>query len=411
MTSKLSGNRGEWSELYALCILLGEGKLHHADTDLSVNESQHVEILSILRKESNDRELEYRIEKEAGAIEVYLNGRLYRTVPQSEFSDTASTMLEILRGRKGHAFSIPELDTFIDAIGITKLKPSDKDKPDITVQIFDPRTAAEFTMNYSVKSFLGSSPSLVNASALTYFYYELVGFDESAYIQVSSLPRREVKKRVLLCNKLASDIRYAHLSKEAETFHNNLLQVHPYAESTLGYMLLDSNFVRGKHSRDILTKLTADNPMHYESPNLYEVAYRDYLWAAFFGMVPSIPWFGRDSVDGYLLIDKNGRALSYLVVKKNSFSDHLLDASHFDTPSTDPKRATCDTGFVFEENGKYYLTLCLQIKYTNRIDRSKDAGFRYAVTALPREEDGSILPSCEEEPEIAESSSRFTIIS
>ena len=32
--SNLSGNKGEWSEVYAFLKLLGEGKLYGADSDL-----------------------------------------------------------------------------------------------------------------------------------------------------------------------------------------------------------------------------------------------------------------------------------------------------------------------------------------------------------------------------------------
>lgn len=411
MTS-FSGNRGEWAELYALCKLLGDGCLYNADANLEKNEAQRAEIEAIIRQEDEDRKLEYRIEREEGQVLVLLNGCLLRTLPRSLFAETAVLMLRILRNRKGRAFEIPEIEGFVDAIGIAKLKPSGTEKPDMIVEIFDPRTSSRYTTSYSIKSFIGAKPSLVNSSALTYFFYELVGFDDEDFDEVSKIPANKVKRRVKACRELASDVRFAHLSPDAGVFHENLMRVHPYAEATLGYLVLESYAVRGKHSLDVLANVMRENPMGYDSPSMYEDAYREYLWAAFFGMVPSKPWGRRDSVDGYLLINEEGTPLSYLVVKRNAFGDHLLEATSFDTPSTSPGRPTCDTGTVFYENGSYYLALNLQIKYSGKLTPQKRNSFSYEVVALsqgPTLDETSEGDSSRESPS-ERSFSRFRII-
>lgn len=390
---RFSGNKGEWGELYALCKLLGDGRLYNADADLSKNESQNVEIRAIHRPESEDRTLEYRVDADDRLIRVFLNGQLLRTLPQQLFIDTSKNMLEILRNRKGAAFEIPELDEFIDAIGVTRLKPSGTEKPDIFVDIFDSRTASEYTVSYSIKSFIGAKPSLVNSSALTYFFYELIGFTDEDYEAAIQIPAKKVKQRVKICRELADEVRYSHLSPGATTFHENLMRVHPYAEAVLGSLVLESYAVRGKHSADVLANVTTSNPLHYENPHFYEDAYREYLWAAFFGMHPSKPWDRRDSVDGFLLITSAGEALSYLVAKRNTFSDHLLEASSFDTPSTAADRPTCDTGAIFQQDGKYYLALNLQIKYQGKLKLSQKQEIRFGTIDLSQE--ASMSASCE----------------
>ena len=47
----ITGNKGEWSELYALCRLLGEGKVHAGDADLNKLDLYYP-ILNIIREES-----------------------------------------------------------------------------------------------------------------------------------------------------------------------------------------------------------------------------------------------------------------------------------------------------------------------------------------------------------------------
>ena len=58
----LKGNKGEWSELYVLFKLLGEGKIYSGDGLLNRLESFYP-VLNILRDEL-DRHLEYLIDRD-----------------------------------------------------------------------------------------------------------------------------------------------------------------------------------------------------------------------------------------------------------------------------------------------------------------------------------------------------------
>lgn len=59
----LTGNKGEWSEIYALFRLLGEGKVHAGDGNLNKIENLFYPILSVLRNEKNHN-YEYNIQDE-----------------------------------------------------------------------------------------------------------------------------------------------------------------------------------------------------------------------------------------------------------------------------------------------------------------------------------------------------------
>ena len=50
----IKGNKGEWSEVYALFKLLSEGKLYAGDKDLNKIPNLIYPIISILRQESQD---------------------------------------------------------------------------------------------------------------------------------------------------------------------------------------------------------------------------------------------------------------------------------------------------------------------------------------------------------------------
>mgnify|MGYP000346486266 CR=1 FL=1 len=61
---KLSGNKGEWSELYVLLKLLSTGELYAADEKLQKIKDVYYPILKIIRQEDENKHLEYVIVSE-----------------------------------------------------------------------------------------------------------------------------------------------------------------------------------------------------------------------------------------------------------------------------------------------------------------------------------------------------------
>ncbi|RYG16203.1 MAG: HpaII family restriction endonuclease, partial [Chitinophagaceae bacterium] len=49
----VSGNKGEWSEIYVLLKLIAEQKVHLGDENLNIISGQAYKIISILRHENN----------------------------------------------------------------------------------------------------------------------------------------------------------------------------------------------------------------------------------------------------------------------------------------------------------------------------------------------------------------------
>lgn len=63
----MTGNIGEWSELYTLFKLLADGKLYAADADTNKIPSIYYDVLKVLRAEKNIN-LEYSREAEIKVI-------------------------------------------------------------------------------------------------------------------------------------------------------------------------------------------------------------------------------------------------------------------------------------------------------------------------------------------------------
>ena len=61
---RLTGNKGEWSELYALLHLLAQGKLYAADENVRKIDHTFFPIIKILRDEQADTHYEYHLSSE-----------------------------------------------------------------------------------------------------------------------------------------------------------------------------------------------------------------------------------------------------------------------------------------------------------------------------------------------------------
>ena len=86
---KLSGNKGEWSELYVLLKLLSTGELYAADEKLKKLKDVYYPILKIIRQEDEGRHLEYVIISEEHDIEVHWNAEMVRSITQQEMAKRA----------------------------------------------------------------------------------------------------------------------------------------------------------------------------------------------------------------------------------------------------------------------------------------------------------------------------------
>ena len=76
----LTGNKGEWSELYVLLKLLGDGRIHAADDNLKKIEKIYFPILKIIRDKT-----EYKIENDS-KVQIFINDKLVKELPIREFT-------------------------------------------------------------------------------------------------------------------------------------------------------------------------------------------------------------------------------------------------------------------------------------------------------------------------------------
>ena len=90
----LTGNKGEWSEIYTLFKLLGEGKLFSGDANLKKIETLFYPIIKIIREEAGGS-FEYELN---GDLVIVSGGKDPLRIPIIKFSEQAANLFAIIKG-------------------------------------------------------------------------------------------------------------------------------------------------------------------------------------------------------------------------------------------------------------------------------------------------------------------------
>ena len=102
----IKGNKGEWSEIYALFKLLGDKQLYSGDENLEKIQNAIYPIVKILCSELNG-EYEYSIQDDIVFISA---SKEQLRIPITRFQEQANLLLLEIKSKKSAAFSIPEIE-------------------------------------------------------------------------------------------------------------------------------------------------------------------------------------------------------------------------------------------------------------------------------------------------------------
>lgn len=184
----ITGNKGEWSEIYTLFKLLGDKQLFLGDKDIEKLEGIVYPIIRVLRTENN-RGFEYSIQDE---VIIISDGEEVFKVAISEFKVKAKLLLNKIKENKERTFSIPEIEEFMTSISCLSLKAGSTAKTDITIVVHDQRTNQKPSLGFSIKSQLGSPSTLLNAGKTTNFIFKIsnMKLNESNIKKINSIDSR-----------------------------------------------------------------------------------------------------------------------------------------------------------------------------------------------------------------------------
>ncbi|MCC8073193.1 MAG: HpaII family restriction endonuclease [Clostridiales bacterium] len=357
----MTGNKGEWSELYTLFKLAADGKLYAADADTHKIENIYYDILKIIRNQKDDnwqyiRNGNIKIVSESTGDEIAI-------IPIAEFQKNAELLLSSIKGvtSKDGSFEVPVIENFISKIKCSTTKAKSTDKADITLVVHDFKTGIEPTLGFSIKSQLGSPSTLLNASAATNFIYELKGHVLSDEEKDTFHRFRLFKDKFNYLDSIATGIEFIKL--DSDVFNSNLTLVDTQMPNIIAYML--ENFYRGKANK--VTELTelciAENVCNVDENNkavFYPYKIKELMTDIALGMMPASHWNGNyEATGGYIIVKEDGDVLCYHIYNRNEFREYLYSNTRFETPS----KTKHHFGIIEETDGKQILKLNLQIRF------------------------------------------------
>lgn len=356
----ISGNKGEWSEIYTLFRLLGEGVVHAGDADMNKLDLYYP-IINIIREES--KKYEYHPDIDQHIVVIDEDGNEYSRISMNRFVEESKNLLEEIKSANDRSFTVPSSEAFMSEIGCTRLKAPSTDKADIHIVIHDLRTNMTPLLGFSIKSQLGSASTLLNPGVTTNFIYKVGGnnLSDEEVMEINSISEHLSRMQAILDK--GCTLRYYDM--DHNTFKNNLL----FLDCCMPQFVADCLLVASMPNSSALVKDAVDviaknNPLNFKGKNVsafYEHKMKVLLLDAALGMTPAKEWNGRyDANGGYLVVRRDGDIVCYHFYNRNEVEDYLYNNTRLDRAS----RQRYGFGSLYRGvDGDVYIKLNLQIRF------------------------------------------------
>lgn len=356
----ITGNKGEWSEVYTLLKVISDKQLFAGDCNLNKIETLIFPIIKVLRDETNGT-FEFSYDND---LVIVKNGEEEIRISVLEFQKQAHFLLTKLKGKTNATFSIPEIESFINSFNSHSLKAKSSVKSDIRIVIHDQRTGTNPKLGFSIKSQLGGASTLLNAGKTTNFIFKIenLTLTQNQIAEINAIETRsKIKDRIEKIKEFGGSLEFQ--KTESSVFENNLVLI----DSALPKIIAESLklFFTTSFSTtiELTNQISTSNPLEYNLETnhpFYSYKIKRFLTDIALGMMPSKVWTGElDATGGYLVVKENGEVLCYHIYNRNEFEDYLYSNTKLETASS----TRHEFGKVYEENNQLYFKLNLQIRF------------------------------------------------
>jgi len=354
----IKGNKGEWSEIYALYKILGDKSLHPGNEKIEQIQQVVYPVVSVLRMES-DGLFEYSIDQDI--VIISSNQVELLRIPVSEFAQQAQNLFTIIKASQ-NSFAIPEIEEFMAKVHCKALKADSSTKTDITIVVHDEKTNQTPVLGFSIKSQLGSPSTLLNAGRTTNFKYRVSPGILPYVKDINAIATRsKIKDRISKITEHNGTLKF--ICTEKTVFSNNLILIDsalPQILAEIVYMFFSSNLSRVS---DLVQAVEESNPLNYDvSSNhpFYSYKIKKLLTDAALGMMPAKVWTGNyDATGGFLIVKEDGDVLCYHIYNRNEFEDYLFANTKLETASSSKHHF----GTVYQDGDQLFMSLNLQIRF------------------------------------------------
>lgn len=346
-------NKGEWSELYAICKMLYDQMIDVCDKDLNPT-SQKIKILKLLMRSILGNS-EYDVDGKAnGDVAILYNGKLVKSANLSK--DIILSILNETVAGKGASFNVASGELAMDELMLEDFKATSYEKSDIETYSIMPHEEIARQVGFSIKSQIGNPATLLNASEATNFIYKVEGFtgDVDEVNAISS--RSKIKDRIQYIFGHNGEFVFHGMTNQ--TFQQNLEMTDTNLPEIISGLLMV--FFVGSGTRTVKDLIDAYTGFFNDkSPELVFKKVKDFLSNVTLGMIPTREWDGLELGGGCIFVKDDGNLVCFTLYDMDEFKDYLVNNTRFETASTTRHKF----GTLYRQGDDLFFNLNLDVRF------------------------------------------------
>lgn len=357
---KETKNKGEWTELLVFVKLLTEQKLHLSDKELNPKDA----FFNIKKVTTQNLDLDFFIIDKSTIQLKDKNSEKTKKIKISEILNKSileKLTIAVINGKR--TFTIPTFDLIQKTLEFDTIKGGTSyQKADIQLDISNKEINSK-NEGFGIKSYLGSKPTLLNASGNTNFIFEIKGVDCSKMDEINAIDTKtKLKDRIHFIEAIGGSLNF--IGAEKETMEYNLKMADSLMPNIVGELLMSFYSKRISKIIDIVDEIDTNGELNskinYGDKKSLEVKIKKLLIDILLGFFAGTKWNGEYISNGTIVMKKTGDMVGFHIIDLQSLKDYLFENIKLDTPSTTRHRF----GKIYKEkNGKLYFKLNLQLRF------------------------------------------------
>ncbi|MEA5461263.1 HpaII family restriction endonuclease [Arcicella sp. LKC2W] len=360
ITMKKTKNKGEWTELLVFIKLLLEQRVFLSDEKLNPT----INFFDIKKVTTQNLDLEFFIINQS---EIEIRNKKNGETKLINIDQIINRQIlgDIVNKIKlGEAtFELPDFEVIQNTLGFSVIKGGNSNqKADITLDI-DNLLLAKENEGFGIKSYLGSKPTLLNASGNTNFIFEVIGLDKNKVDEINKIDTKtKLKDRIELIEAYGGVFHYQ--GPEKDTMNYNLKMVDSLMPLIIGKILLAfykkriasiAQIIDDIHNEGILM-----SEIQYEDKQYLEHKIKKFLIDILLGFFAGSKWNGVYDANGTIIVKSTGDFVAFHIVDLESLKNYLFHKIKLDTPSTTRHRFG---KLILEKDNRIYFKLNLQLRF------------------------------------------------
>jgi DNA (cytosine-5)-methyltransferase 1 len=350
-------NKGEWTELYSFIKIINDKKLFMADKNLIANKDNYLTVTKV-----STLNIEQSCYLKSGDKVIVRNENIgeEKQILVSEFLNNNLLKKLVASIKQGRGtFNISEFDILQDKLGITIIKGGKSNqKSDIILDI-ENSSFNKKNEGFGIKSYLGSKPTLLNASGNTNFIFKVKNLSAKYLDEINT--RTKLKDRIEQIYKLGGELEFFKIERGSMKY--NLELIDSNMPEIISKMLIEffvnrTSSIKKNIQKIILAKnLKTSNSEDFKS---LEIKIKRLLVAILLGFFAGKKWNGHYNAKGMIVVKNDGEQVAFHIIEQEVLEDYLFENIKFDTPSTTRHRYG---SLILENDKKMYFKLNMQLRF------------------------------------------------